>query len=98
MFFGAEEFPCPELSSRRSQRKTKKIDRDQHAHLYPKTSKPKGRKIHASHTRFDSVSASLCPRLTAITSVKDEQQLLAQMAKAFQEQSDRLFELLKIKL
>lgn len=73
MLFPAKESAYHGQLSRRSQRKTKKIDRDQHAHPYPKVGKPKGRSMQAGHACFDGAADGQRPRLAAFSSAKDEQ-------------------------
>jgi hypothetical protein len=88
----------PDDSARRSQRKTKRIDRDRFAKAYVKPRTAKRSKLTASDDIFHSELHSYCSSLMAVSTCSHEEFLLAEMARAFREQSGKLLDICKIKL
>ena len=88
----------PEDPARRSQRKTKRIDRDRFATTYSKHTTPRRVRPSVSETNAHSELHSYCNRLMNASQHTQEPFLLAEMPKAFREQSVKLFSICKIKL
>jgi hypothetical protein len=88
----------PEDPARRSQRKTKRIDRDRFATTYSKLSTPRRVRPSVPEPNTHSELHSYCNRLMTASQYTHEPFLLAEMQKAFREQSGKLFSICKIKL
>lgn len=88
----------PEDRSRRSQRKTKRIDRDRFATSYSKLATAKRVRPSACEALAHDELHSYCRGLIATNRHAHQPFLLAEMQKALREQSGKLFSACKIKL
>ena len=90
--------PVPDDAARRSQRKTKRIDRDRFAIAYYKQNHPKRHKHSLPSSDSHSQVHSYCQKLMNVSLHSHQSYLLSEMGKALREQSHKLFSLCKIKL